>query len=83
MSNPKLFAVGIEGQYGIKASEITAQSHDFLKVNGGRAVQQWANKRIKNEDLPTSQCGCHIKLSSVLDDPETAMEVHSYLQLNK
>ena len=35
MSNPKLFAVGIEGQYRIEASEITAQSHDFLKVNGG------------------------------------------------
>lgn len=73
----------LKGSKGIEASEIAAQSHNFSKVYGGRAVRQWANEWIKNEDLPTSQRRCHVKLSSVLDDPEIAAEVCSYLRSNK
>ena len=73
----------LKGSKGTEASEIAAQSHNFLKVYGGRAVRQWANEWIKNEDLPTSQRGCHVKLLSVLDDPEIAAEVRSYLRSNK
>ena len=72
-----------KGTKGINMSKIAAQSFNFVKVHGGHAIQQWPNEWIKNEDLPASQHGCHVKVSNPLDNPEIAMEIQSYLHLNK
>ena len=73
----------LKGTKGINASEIAAQSFNFVKVHGGHDIWQWANEWIENEDLPTSQHGHHVKVSSLLDDPEISMEIWSYLRSNK
>ena len=72
-----------KGTKGINMSEIAAQSFNFVKVHGRCVIRQWANKWIENEDLPASQCGCHVKVLSLLDNPEIAMEIQSYLCLHK
>ncbi|EGN91677.1 hypothetical protein SERLA73DRAFT_157458 [Serpula lacrymans var. lacrymans S7.3] len=73
----------LKGINGLPVSEIAAQSSNLAKTSGGRAIRQWANAWIKTEDLPTSQRGRHVKVSSLLDDPKIAAECRSYLQSNK
>lgn len=73
----------LKGVKGLPASKIAAQSSNLVKFQGSRAIRQWANHWIRTEDLPTSQRGCHIKVSSLLDDPEITAECRSYLRSNK
>ena len=71
------------GFKGVKASEMTAVTHGFGKTNGGCLIRQWGNDWMKNQELPLSKRGRHIKVSSLLDNPNISSEILSYLWLNK
>ena len=38
---------------------------------------------MNNHDLSESDCGCHIKVRTLLEDPEIKAELQSYIQSNK
>ena len=65
------------------ASEMAAVTHGFGKTNGGRLIRQWGNDWMKNQELPLSEQGCHVKVSSLLDNPDISNGILSYLRSNK
>lgn len=67
----------------IDASERAAESQGFAAKWGGRMVRRWVASWIKTRDLPKSERGRHTKMFSLLDDPEVATELRSYLRTNK
>ena len=67
----------------IDASERAAESQGFAAKWGGRMVRQWVAHWIKTHELPKSERGRHTKVFSLLDDPEVATELRSYLRTNK
>ena len=38
---------------------------------------------MNNRNLPESDCGCHIKVRTLLEDPAIKAELQSYIQSNK
>lgn len=72
-----------KGYRGVQASQMAAETHGFGKTHSGRLIRQWGNAWLTNYDLPKSKRGCHRKLASLLDDPDIAAEIRSYLRSNK
>jgi len=68
---------------GVKASEMAAVIHGFGKSSGGHLIRQWGNEWMKNQELPLSRQGHHIKVASLLDDPDFSNKILAYLCLNK
>ena len=67
----------------IDASERAAESQGFAAKWGGRKVRAWADSWINQRKLPTSQRGAHIKIFTLLEDPEICAELRSYVRSNK
>jgi hypothetical protein len=65
------------------AAARAAESQGFAEAWGGRMVRQWVSVWIKLRKLPTSNCGNHAKVWSVLNDPGVRTELRSYLCTNK
>jgi hypothetical protein len=61
-------------------SERAAESQGFAAKWGGRMVRRWVASWIKSRELPKSERGQHKKVFSLLDDPEVATELRSYLR---
>ena len=68
---------------GIPASETAAEAFRFAKKWGGRQVRRWVGIWMNNHDLPESNCGCHIKVRTLLEDPAIKAELQSYIRSNK
>ena len=67
----------------IDASERAAEAQGFAAAWGGRQVRAWAESWIKRGELPTSQKGRHVKMFTLLDDPNIRAELQSYVRSNK
>jgi len=67
----------------IEASERAAEAQGFAAQWGGRQVRSWANLWIAARKLPESQRGKHIKLFTLLEDPEIRAELQLYVRSNK
>ena len=67
----------------IEASERAAKAQGFAAQWGGRQVCSWANLWIESRKLPESQRGKHIKLFTLLEDPEIRAELQLYVRSNK
>jgi len=72
-----------QGFKGVVASEMAAVTHGFGKANGGRLIRQWGNYWMENQELPSSERGHHVKVASLLDNPDISNEILSYLHSNK
>ena len=60
---------------GIPASEAAAEAFGFARKWGGQQVRRWVQTWLNNCDLPESNCGCHIKVRSLLKDPAIRAEL--------
>ena len=67
----------------IKASEIAAESQGFAQNWGGRMVQSWVQRWLKDRALPQSMKGRGVKAFTLLSDPAICAELHSYVRSNK
>ena len=67
----------------IDASEYAAESQGFAVKWSVRMVRRWVASWIKTRELPKSEQDRHTKVFLLLDDPEVATELQSYLQTNK
>ena len=67
----------------IDASERAAEAQGFAAKWGGRQVRAWAESWIDREELPASRKGRHIKIFTLLEDPEIRAEMRSYVRSNK
>ena len=67
----------------IEASERAAEAQGFAAQWGGRQVRSWAETWITYRRLPKSWRGKHIKLFSLLEDPDISAELRSYVRSNK
>ena len=67
----------------IDASERAAETQGFAARWGGRQVRAWAASWISQRKLPVSQRGTHIKIFTLLEDPEISAELRSYVRSNK
>lgn len=65
------------------ASERAAEAQGFAPKWGGRQVRLWADSWINRGELPTSQKGKHIKVFSLLEDPDIRAELRSFVRSNK
>ena len=72
-----------QGYKGIKASEMAVETHDFGKTNGGCLIRLWENDWMKIQELPLFKQSCHVKVASVLDDPNISNKILPYLHSNK
>ena len=66
-----------------EASERAAEAQGFAAQWGGRQVHSWANLWIKDRKLPESRRGRHIKVFSLLEDPNISAKLRSYVRSNK
>lgn len=66
-----------------EASERAAEAQGFAVRWGGRQVRSWAKLWIKHRKLPESRRGKHIKLFTLLEDPNICAELRSYVRSNK
>ena len=67
----------------IQASTMAAECHGFAAAWGGHQIRGWTRMWISQHALPSSLTGRHAKVYSLLDDPEIAMELHTYIRSNK
>jgi len=67
----------------IQASKMAAECHGFAAAWGGRQIRGWTRTWISQRALPSSLTGHHAKVFSLLDDPEIAMELRTYMRSNK
>ena len=67
----------------IDALERAAEAQGFAAGWGGRNVRAWAEAWVNRGELPLSQRGRHIKIFTLLEDPEIRAELHSYVHSNK
>jgi len=67
----------------VEASERAAEAQGFAAQWGGRQVRSWAKLWIVARKLPESRRGAHIKLFTLLEDPEIRAELRSYVRSNK
>jgi hypothetical protein len=66
-----------------EASERAAEAQGFAAEWGGRQVRRWAEVWIYQGELPVSQRGRHIKIFTLLEDPNISAELRSYVRSNK
>ena len=71
------------GRKKIEASERAAEAQGFAARWGGRQVRSWAEMWITHRKLPESKRGKHVKLFSLLGDPDICAELRSYVRSNK
>jgi hypothetical protein len=64
----------------VPASETAAEALGFAKKWGGQQVWQWVWTWLNNLYLPKSNCGCHIKVRTLLEDPAIKAALPSYIQ---
>ena len=62
---------------------MAAECHGFAAAWGGCQICGWTRMWISQHVLPSSLTGCHAKVYLLLDDPEIAMELHTYIHSNK
>ena len=67
----------------IDASERAAEAQGFAAKWGGRQVRAWAETWTNRGELPVSQKGRHVKIFTLLSDPEIRAELRSYVRSNK
>ena len=67
----------------VDASERAAEAQGFAAKWGGRKVRAWAEAWINQGELPSSRRGRHIKIFTLLEDPEIRAELRSYVRSNK
>ena len=67
----------------IDASERVAEVQGFGAKSGGRRVRAWAEIWINQRKLPSSQKGKHIKVFTLLGEPDICAELRSYVRSNK
>ena len=65
------------------ASECAAEAQGFAPQWGGRQVRSWSKLWIAVRKLPESRRGRHIKLFTLLEDPNICAELRSYVRSNK
>jgi hypothetical protein len=69
---------------GIPVSEAAMEAFGFEKKKwGGQQVRQWVHTWLDDHDLPESDCGCHVKVRSLFEDPVIKAELRTYMQSNK
>jgi hypothetical protein len=67
----------------IEASEWAAEAQGFAAQWGGQQIRSWTNLWITDRKLPGSRRGRHIKLFTLLEDPDICAELRSYVRSNK
>ena len=67
----------------IDASERAAEAQGFAPKWGGRQVQSWADSWVTRGELPTSRKGKHVKIFTLLEDPDICAELRSFVRSNK
>jgi len=67
----------------IDVSERAAEAQGFAAQWGGRQICAWAESWINRRKLPASQRGMHVKIFTLLEDPEIHTELQSYVHSNK
>ena len=67
----------------IDASQRAAEIHGFATSWGSCQLRGWTNTWVASRELPKSQCGCHAKVYSLLNDPAIAAECRAYLHSHK
>jgi len=72
-----------KGHNTIQASKMAAECHGFAASWGRCQVRSWTRTWISQHTLPVSLTGRHAKVYSLLDDPEVAMELRTYVRSNK
>ena len=70
-------------QRRVDASERAAEAQGFAAKWGGRKVRAWAEAWINQGELPSSRRGRHIKIFTLLEDPEIRAELRLYVRSNK
>ncbi|KAG2106628.1 uncharacterized protein F5147DRAFT_578923 [Suillus discolor] len=74
----------VKNEHGFKvASEMAAETNGFAAKWGGCQVRGWTREWMQMRTLPVSQWGWHAKISSLLDDPAIASELHTFMRSNK
>ena len=58
-------------------------SEGFAAKWGGRQVRAWADDWINRRKLPASRRGRHVKIFTLLEDPEIRAGLRSYVRSNK
>ena len=71
------------GRGRIDASERAAKAQGFASRWGGRQVRAWAESWVNRRELPVSRRGKHVKIFTLLEDPEIRAELQSYVRSNK
>jgi len=71
------------GRQRTDASERAAEAQGFAAKWGGRQVRAWAETWTNRGELPVSQKGRHIKIFTLLNDPDIRAELQSYVRSNK
>ena len=71
------------GRKSIDASKRAAESEGFAPHWGGRLVRSWVRDWLEHRKLPKSKQGRHVKVASLLEDPDICAELRSYLRTNK
>jgi hypothetical protein len=67
----------------IEASERAAESQGFAAKWGGRQVRAWTELWLNQGKLPASRKGKHIKVFTLLEEPDIRAELRSYVRSNK
>ncbi|KAF9649985.1 hypothetical protein BDM02DRAFT_3260022 [Thelephora ganbajun] len=67
----------------VEAPERAAEAQGFAAQWGGGQVRSWADLWIMDRKLPESRRGKHIKLFTLLEDPDVRAELRSYVRSNK
>ncbi|KAJ7575738.1 hypothetical protein C8J56DRAFT_801145 [Mycena floridula] len=70
-------------RFSIDASERAAEANGFARKWGGRSVRSWTRTWVRTQELPVSAQGRHAKVYSLLDDPNVAAELRTYVRSNK
>ena len=71
-----------KGYRGIAPSETAADAFSFAWKWGGQQVRQWVGMWFNNCELPKSECGCHVRVYSLLKDPAIKSELQSFKQMD-
>ena len=75
--------MAMNGRKQIDASECAAEAQGFAAKWGGRLVRAWGQNWLNRREFPPSKRGKHIKIFTLLEDPEICVELWSYVCLNK
>jgi len=78
-----LHMLSTNGRKRIDMSERAAEAQGFAAKWGGRQVRRWGDDWLNRRELPVSRRGKHIKIFTLLEDPEIHAELQSYVHSNK